>query len=76
MDAPHRGALMLVRFIAVALIGFGVIELSLSWLERSAHHAPLRVFDLALPAVLFAAGIVILIKAGSLAAWISNKLDE
>ena len=67
---------MLVRFIAVALIGFGVIELSLSWLESSAHHTPLRAFDFVLPAILFAAGIVVLVKAGSLAAWISNKLDE
>ncbi len=29
---------MLVRFIAVALIGLGVIELSLSWVES--FHAP------------------------------------
>ena len=67
---------MLVRFIAVALIGFGVIELSLSWLESSAHRVPLRVFDFVLPAILFVAGIVVLVKAGPLAAWISNKLDE
>jgi len=67
---------MLVRFIAAALIGFGVIELSLSWLESSTHHVPLRLFDFVFPAILFAAGIVVLIKAGSLAAWISNKLDE
>jgi len=67
---------MLVRFIAVALIGFGVIELSLSWLESSAHHVPFRVFDFVLPAILFVAGIVVLVKAGSLAAWISNKLNE
>ncbi len=67
---------MLVRFIAVALIGFGVIELSLSWLESSTRHAPLRVFDFTLPAVLLVAGMIVLIKAGSLAAWISTKLDE
>ena len=67
---------MLVRFIAVALIGFGVIELSLSWLENSTRHASMRIVDFVLPAVLFALGIVALIKAGSLAAWISNKLDE
>jgi apolipoprotein N-acyltransferase len=76
MDEPHRGALMLVRFIAAALIGFGVVELSLSWLESSAHHVPLRVFDFVFPAILFMVGIVVLVKAGSLAAWISNKLDE
>ncbi len=67
---------MLVRFIAVALIGLGVIELSLSWLEHSARHAPLRFFDVALPAILFALGLFVLIKAGSLAKWISDKLDE
>jgi hypothetical protein len=76
MDAPHRGALMLVRFIAVALIGFSVIESSLSWVENSAHHLPMRIFDFVIPAILFTLGVVALIKAGSLAAWISNKLDE
>ena len=67
---------MLVRFIAVALIGFGVIELSLSWLENSTRHMPMRTVDFVLPGILFALGVVVLIKAGSLAAWISNKLDE
>jgi apolipoprotein N-acyltransferase len=76
MDAPQRGALMLVRFIAVALIGLGVIELSLSWLESSAHHASMRIFDFVLPVILFVLGAAVLIKAGSLAEWISNKLDE
>jgi hypothetical protein len=76
MDAPHRGALMLVRFIAVALIGLSVIELSLSWVESSTRHAPLRVIHLVLPAVLFTLGMAVLIKAGSLAKWISDKLDE
>jgi len=76
MDAPLRGALMLVRFIAVALIGLGVVELSLGWLESSAHHAPLRIFDVILPAIMLALGVAGLIKAGSLAKWISDKLDE
>ena len=67
---------MLVRFIAVALIGLGVIQLSLFWLENSARHAPMRVFDFALPAILFGLGVAGLIKAGSLAEWISNRLDE
>jgi len=67
---------MLVRFIAVALIGFGVIELSLAWVENSAHHMPMRPFDFVIPVILFTLGVVALIKAGSLAAWISSKLDE
>jgi len=67
---------MLVRFIAVALIGFSVIELSLSWLENSTRHTPMRFSDFVLPAILFVLGVVALTKAGSLAAWISTKLDE
>ena len=67
---------MLVRFIAVALIGFGMIELMLSWLENSTHHTPLRAIDFLLPAILFVLGIAGLFKASSLAEWISNKLDE
>jgi hypothetical protein len=47
----------------------------LSWLERSAHHAPMRIYDFTLPAVLGGLGVAGLIKAGSLAEWISNKLD-
>jgi len=67
---------MLVRFIAVALIGLGVIELSLSWLQSSTHHTPLRWLDFVLPALLGVAGAAVLFKAGPLATWISNKLDE
>jgi len=67
---------MLVRFIAVALIGLGLIELSLSWVENSTHHMPMRFYDFVLPAILFALGVVGLIKASALAAWVSNKLDE
>jgi apolipoprotein N-acyltransferase len=76
MDAPHRGALMLVRFIAVALIGLGLIVLSLSWLQSSMHHTPLRVVDFVLPVVLLVLGVLFLIKANALAEWIANKLDE
>lgn len=67
---------MLVRFIAVAFIGLGMIELALSWLEDYAHRAPMRAVDFLLPAVLLVVGIAGLFKAGSLAEWLSNKLDE
>ncbi len=67
---------MLVRFIAVALIGLSVIILSLSWVQNSMHHLPMRVIDFVLPAVLLVLGMVFLIKADALATWIANKLDE
>ena len=67
---------MLVRFIAVALIGLGVIELSLSWVQSSMRHTPMRIFDFVFPAVLVVLGVAALFKAGPLATWISDKLDE
>jgi hypothetical protein len=76
MDASDRGALMLVRFIGIALMGFGLIDLGLHWVENFAHHAPLRISDFALPSIFFVLGIVVLIKASSIAEWISNRLDE
>ena len=76
MDAPNRGALMLVYFIAIALMGFGLIDLSLHWIESSAHHTPMRFSHFVLPAILFVPGVVILFKASAIAEWISNRLDE
>ena len=76
MDTPDRGALMLVRFIAIALMGFGLIDLGLHWVENFAHHTSLWAFDFVLPSICFVLAIVVLIKAGSIAEWISNRLDE
>ena len=40
MDAPQRGALMLVRFVAVAVIGVSLLmELGLYVADNLAHHA-------------------------------------
>ena len=67
---------MLVRFTAIVLMGFGLIDLSLHWAERFAHHAPMQAFDFAIPSICFVLGIVVLIKANSITEWISNRFDE
>jgi len=67
---------MLVRFVAVALIGLGMVELSLAWITSSTRHTPMRVADFVLPAILLVAGVAALIKAHVLAEWVANKLDE
>ncbi len=67
---------MLVYLIAMALVGFGVIDLSLHWIERRAHHTSMQAFDFVLPSICFVLGIIVLIKANSIAEWISNRLDE
>ena len=76
MDAFYRAALMLVCLAAITLMGFGLIDLSLHWIESSVHHIPMRFSHFVLPAILFMPGVVILFKAGAIAKWISNKLDE
>ena len=76
MDTPDRGARMLVYLIAIALMGFGLIDLGLHWAESFAHHASMQTFDFVLPSICFVLGIVVLIKAGSIAEWILNRLDE
>ena len=75
MDAPERGALMLVRFIAVGLIGLSVLELGLYGGECHVHHQPVQVFHAVLLFIPLVLGIVVLAKARAVAEWISNKFD-
>jgi hypothetical protein len=76
MDAPDRGALMLVRFIAASLIGISVVELALYWVISSSHHTPMQTFPCVLKSIPCVLGIVMLVKAKAVAEWISNKLDQ
>ncbi len=79
MDAPERGALMLVRFIAVALIGWSMVDFGLDWAGH--HYSPQTHSELKLPGMIEDSvpallGLVVLIKAKALAEWISNALDN
>jgi hypothetical protein len=76
MDAPDRGALMLVRFIAAALISWTVVDLALYWVIAQHNRTPMEIFPCLLKSIPCVLGIVILIKARAVAEWISNKLDE
>jgi hypothetical protein len=75
MEAPERGALMLVRFIAVALIGWALVDFALYWLVSQHNNTPMKIFpciEKSIPALL---GFIGLIKSKALAEWISDKLD-
>ena len=76
MDAPDRKALMLVRFIAVSLMGVTVVDLGLYWAMSASHHTPMETFPCVLKSIPAVLGIVTLVKARAVAEWISNKLDE
>jgi hypothetical protein len=75
MDAPQRGALMLVHFTAIGLIGLSVLELGLYGGECFVHHQPVQVIHTVLLFIPFVLGIVVLAKAKAVAEWISNKFD-
>jgi hypothetical protein len=78
MDAPERGALMLVRLIGALFVVASILELGLYWAECAFAKPPVPVEKI--PCVLklipAAIGLVILIKAKALAEWISNILDD
>jgi hypothetical protein len=75
MDSPERGALMLVRFIALALIGWAVAEVALYWVVCRHNHAAPEIIRLITKSIPLFAGAVILIKARAIAGWVSDKLD-
>ena len=77
MDAHERGALMLIRLIAVALIGWTILEISFYVLDSDSHfhNHPIPVLACVLWAFPCVAGIVGLIKAKELAHWIADKLE-
>ena len=66
---------MFVRFVAVTFMGMSVVELSLYWAEHKFRQMPVNALLSALWAILFLAGVVILIKAKAIANWISDKLE-
>jgi uncharacterized membrane protein len=76
MDAPDRGALMLVRFIGVSLMGVTLVNLALYWVVTQHNHTEMTIFPCVLKSIPAVIGLVVLIKARVLAEWISNKLDE
>ena len=70
---------MLVRFIAVALIGWSLVDFGLDWAGH--HYSPQThpelkwpgILEDSLPALL---GVIVLVKANALAEWISDTLDN
>ena len=75
MDSPERGALMLVRFIAAALIGWALAEVALYLVICHQKNLPVEVVPCVVKSLPFLAGVVTLCKARSLAEWITDRLD-
>jgi hypothetical protein len=76
MDAPDRGALMLVRFIAISLLAVTLVNLALYWVVAQHNHTEVAIFPCVLKSIPAVIGLVLLVRARAVAEWISDKMDE
>lgn len=67
---------MLVRFIAAALIGWAVVEVSLYLVICRHNLAPVKFFPCAVRGLPLAAGVALLVRAKSVARWLAEKLED
>jgi len=67
--------LMLVRFVAVAVIGVSLLVGGLYVADHLVHHLPLGKVHCALLAIPSVLGIVILVRSRPVAEWLSDKID-
>jgi hypothetical protein len=75
METPERGALMLVRFTAVALIGWSLVELALYVVISQHNSIPITFLPCLIRSLPFLAGVAMLVKARAIAQWVADKLD-
>jgi len=66
---------MLVRFIAIALMGWAVAELALYLVVRHHQDQPVEIVPCVVKSLPLLVGVVMLFKSRSLAEWLSDKLD-
>ena len=76
MDAPDRGALMLVRFIGISLLAVTLVNLALYWVVTQHSHTEMTIFPCLLKSIPAVIGVILLVKAKAVAEWISDKMDE
>ncbi len=66
---------MFVRFLACALMGWGVVEVALY--TAICHHKklPVEIFPCVIKSIPFVIGLIMLVCAKSIAEWVADKLD-
>ena len=66
---------MLVRFVAVALIGWALVDLSLYVVVVRHKDLPVEILPCVLKILPFIAGVLVLIKARAISEWVAEQLD-
>ena len=67
---------MLVRFVAVAIIGLSLLTVGLYVAGNLAHHLAVGKVHCAVLTFPLVVGVAMLIKSKAVAEWLSEKLDE
>jgi len=67
---------MLVRFVAIALIGVSLTLLAEPLTYAAKNNAPVEILPCVLRSLPALAGLVMLIRARALAAWLDDLLDN
>jgi hypothetical protein len=75
MDAPERGALMLVRFIAAALIGWAMVDSALYYAIARHNNTALAALPFILKSIPAVIGLIVLIKAKAIAEWVADMME-
>ena len=66
---------MLVRFVAVGLVGLSVLDLGLYVAQCYVHKVPVQIFHAVWLFLPFVAGVIIIARGRAVAEWISNTFD-
>ena len=66
---------MLVRFVAVALLGWSCVELALYVVVCHHQGLPVEVLPSLIRSLPFLAGVVVLVKSRAIALWLAEQLD-
>ena len=76
-EAPHRQALMFVRLVAGCALVIGLLEVGLYLTKCFIPKPPLpvEILPLAVNSIPLVIGVVVLIKAKAIAAWIAEKFE-
>ena len=67
---------MLVRLVAVAFMGWTLLDVALYWFVCSHDKKTMEMIPCVIKSLPALVGLVILIRSKSLAEWISNLLDN
>lgn len=66
---------MLVRFIAAALLGWALVDISLYIVVNHHKDLPVEIIPCLVNSLPAVAGVAVLIKAQAISEWLADKLD-